>query len=1194
MPTLSLSGRFGLFFLLLPLLVQAQIDPPIPSAPNLRNAAGQRVGNWVITYTKTWKETALPDSIAYYRLISFNKAGKPIGITRDFYRSGSKQWEGKMVQIIPEEIMEGICIWYYPNGNRSRLSTIYLKKEQDTTYTWYPSGGPSSVISYKNGLMEGLAQVWNKDGVNHKFWFEKGRRVDLDTLTSQLTTLVNRRLFLSAVPVAEKILDVRLRTVGKMNADYAADLNNLALSYEQTGQFNKALPLYKESLKIQEQLSGKLHPNYAMILTNIAALARSMGQYQEALTFATEALEIRYKNFGKEHIDYATTLNLVAVINVNLDNYKKGIGLAEESLAIVKRVAGKDSLVLASAMGNLAGIYVKTYQFEKATDLYENARIIIKSKLGQNHINYAVSLFNLAKMHVEMGQYEKVLPFYLESLSIVETSLGKLSNRYADVLFNLADFYQIIGQNEKAIPILKECLTIRERALSKLHPDYAMVLADLGLLQGYMGQDDESLHLFEDFRTLAKNIPDLSNSFQYTLALIKFVMLFQAYGYYEETVPVLKEALPIIVKVVGKGHPLYAETLRIIGTSYVMLGEFEKARINFEESKNILEKAVDRAHPTYISSLLRLALVYKSMEQYELAIPMILEAQQRYKVQLLQNVYMLNESGLVQFQEKLDFSEAVYSLGFESPKKNTVLLGQNYNDALLSKGMGLMASQLLNTLLTQTKDSVTIRIDSQLRSTKIILNRQLTLTLTKQQGVDSLQRKAADLEQQLVLRLPEYGQAFTSLRIEWPQIQQALKPDEAAIEFVSFRYYHKRPTDSTLYAALVLRPGYTQPKFVFLGEQRQFDQLLTAGTASPSDINGLYRGGVAETGNGSAQLGKGLALSRLIWQPLDSLLQGVKTVFVSPAGRLHQIALAALPNPADTSQRMADRFQIRQVGSTRVVALRTAQTEQPLAKNTLKTSLYGGITYDADSVGLVRQTRLKEVQQRLALREATRSGTWDYLPGTQAEVDNLRRILPATQTTYLTKETATEGSVKALSGHSPKILHIATHGFFFPDLPKPKADGIALVSDERNRFQFSENPLLRSGLVMAGANYVWKGGTPIEGVDDGILTAYELSNLNLRGTELVVLSACETGLGQVKGSEGVYGLQRAVKMAGARYLLMSLWRVSDKETAEYMTLFYQNLLEKGSVPAAYDYAQGQMRSRYPKEPFKWAAFVLVE
>jgi CHAT domain-containing protein/exonuclease VII small subunit len=898
-----------------------------------------------------------------------------------------------------------------------------------------------------------------------------------------------------------------------------------------------------------EKVLGKLHPDYASTLHGIAGLCNAIGQYEKALSLYKECRAIRERVLGKLHPDYASTLGGIANVYNFIGQHEKALSLYEESRAIREKVLGKLHPDYISDLNSIAGLYNSMGQYEKALPLYEECRTIQEKVLGKFHPDYASTVNNQANLYTDIGQYEKALFLFEVCRIIREKVLGKLHPDYATALNDMANLCYLIGYKEKALSLYEECRTIWEKAFGRLHPNYAIALSGVAKVHNSMSQYEKALSIYEECRT-------------------------------------------VLEKAFGKLHPNYATVLNSMANVHESIGQYEKALPLYLECLAIRKFFLGKLHPDYATTLNFLAEFYKRTGQYGKAIPLVIVARQQYKSQLLQNIAVLNETALVQFQQKFDYADISYSLGYISHSES--LSNQHYTDVLLSKGVGLMAAQLLNTLLTQTKDSIAISIGNQLRDTKLNLNRQLTLPLAKQQGVDSLQRKSTDLEQQLILRLPEYGQAFTTLRVEWPQIQQGLKPDEAAIEFISFQYHHKRWTDSTLYAALVLRPGYTQPKFVFLGEQRQFDQLLTAGTASPSEINGLYRGGVAETANGSAQLGRGLALSRLIWQPLDSLLQGVKTVFVSPAGRLHQIALAALPNPADTSQRMADRFQIRQVGSTRVVALRTAQTEQPLAKNAIKTSLYGGITYDADSLGLVRQTRRKAVQQRLALREATRSGMWNYLPGTQAEVDNLRRILPTNQTTYLTKETATEGSVKALSGHSPKILHIATHGFFFPDLPKPKTDGPVLVSDDRNRFQFSENPLLRSGLVMAGANYVWKGGTPIEGVDDGILTAYELSNLDLRGTELVVLSACETGLGQVRGSEGVYGLQRAVKMAGARYLLMSLWRVSDKETAEYMTLFYGQLLAKGSVPGAYDYAQSQMRSRYPKEPFKWAAFVLVE
>ena len=228
-------------------------------------------------------------------------------------------------------------------------------------------------------------------------------------------------------------------------------------------------------------------------------------------------------------------------------------------------------------------------------------------------------------------------------------------------------------------------------------------------------------------------------------------------------------------------------------------------------------------HPNYATGLNNLAGLYGKMGQYQQALPLLSIARQQYKTQLQQNIAILNEAAIAQFQHKFDYANFTYSVGYTAHA--TALLGQHYTDALLSKGVGLLATQQLNNLLTQTQDTTTVRVASQMRTTKQTISRQLTLPLAQQSGLDSLQRQANTLEQQLVLRLPEYAQAFKALAIDWPQVQAALKTDEAAIEFVSFSYYHKRWTDSTLYAALVLRPDYAQPRFVFLGEQRQLDTL---------------------------------------------------------------------------------------------------------------------------------------------------------------------------------------------------------------------------------------------------------------------------------------------------------------------------------------------------------------------------------
>ena len=221
----------------------------------------------------------------------------------------------------------------------------------------------------------------------------------------------------------------------------------------------------------------------------------------------------------------------------------------------------------------------------------------------------------------------------------------------------------------------------------------------------------------------------------------------------------------------------------------------------------------------------------------------------------------------------------------------------------------------------------------------------------------------------------------------------------------------------------------------------------------------------------------------------------------------------------------------------------------------------------------------------------TRGQSWGFLGGTDKEASQVHQILNANNYSALLKKgnTASEEYLKRIgvAGASPKVLHLATHGFFFSESEESE-------EGQEPVFKLSDNPMIRSGLVLAGANYVWKSGEALPGREDGILTAYEISQMNLTNTELVVLSACETGLGDIKGNEGVFGLQRAFKMAGARYLIMSLWQVPDLPTQDLMVTFYEKWLEEGlEIPEAFRSAQQEMREKH-QDPYLWAGFVLVE
>lgn len=334
-------------------------------------------------------------------------------------------------------------------------------------------------------------------------------------------------------------------------------------------------------------------------------------------------------------------------------------------------------------------------------------------------------------------------------------------------------------------------------------------------------------------------------------------------------------------------------------------------------------------------------------------------------------------------------------------------------------------------------------------------------------------------------------------------------------------------------------------------------------------------------------------LYNLIWKPLEPALQGITTLYTSPSGLLHRINLAAIRSP--NGKTVGETKQLVLMGSTRQLVQPESSTEPYSAT----AYLAGGIRYHSDSIAIgyaLREAGTRGINNTYNLPFPTdaieaRAGDLRYLPATASEVQEIWQSLKNARF-EVRKDTgfyATEESFRQLgaSEASPTLLHLATHGFFFPDPVRNK-------NTDGSVFKLSDHPMIRSGLIMAGAQEAWAGKKVPPGREDGILTAYEISQMNLSNTQLVVLSACETGLGDIAGNEGVYGLQRAFKIAGAKYLMMSLWKVDDQKTKTFMTTFYQEWLEqKRSIPDAFRQTQQKMRKTHPN-PYDWAGFILIE
>ena len=498
-----------------------------------------------------------------------------------------------------------------------------------------------------------------------------------------------------------------------------------------------------------------------------------------------------------------------------------------------------------------------------------------------------------------------------------------------------------------------------------------------------------------------------------------------------------------------------------------------------------------------------------------------------------------------------------------------------YDNELIHKSLVLNSTKETIRSIKESGDETLLVLFEDWQNLKSDLAHQYSKPVSKRiANLDSLDKVANQWEELLVRK----SSAFTDIRkkVDWQEVRNQLKEGEIAIEYVHFRYQHKEATDSIIYAAMVLTPSSSSPTIISLFVEKELTTFLKREDRSSEleYINQLYENKSEKN------------LYTLIWSKLEAHLDDIETVYYVPSGLLHQISFNAITTPENSY--LGKQYHLIQLNSTRQLVI---SSEAPqLASMTL----FGGIQYAYDTTGLEQNDEQlfyanNQFKDYTLYRDLSRDEA-SFLPGSLEEVKLIAKSLNrSTKFRLVTKNEATESAFKALSGISPQVLHISTHGFFFPDVE----ENLQVFNNNTRggSFKYDDNPLFRSGLTFAGSNYTWKNGYNPYEEEDGILTAYEISNLDLSHTDLVVLSACETGLGDIKGSEGVYGLQRAFKMAGVENLIMSLWKVPDKQTMELMELFYSNWMKGYDIRSAFDLAQSTMSEKYP--PYFWAAFVLV-
>ncbi|TAL40404.1 MAG: tetratricopeptide repeat protein [Chitinophagaceae bacterium] len=1051
-----------------------------------------------------------------------------------------------------------------------------------------------------------------------------------DELNNKVIQLSNEGKYAEAIPVALKAKEAAQKEFGDTSAAYATSMNNIAFLNETIGNYDIAKTLYIQVIAIRKKLLGEEHPFYASSLYNLAYLYVHTGNDAAAEPLFKKVLAIRKKALGEDDIDYINTMIDLAHLYDRTYRYADEEALYNELLVLVKKVSGEESMDYVSILNNLAFTYVNAGNYLSAEPLFKEALALVKKLKGEENPDYASILSNLASAFQKLGNYSAAEPLFLRSLTITEKVLGKEHNDYSNRLNNLAFLYQETGRYTAAEPLFKEALNIRKKVLGEEHPDYARVLNNLAGLYGLMGNYSAAESLWSQVLAIQKKALGEEHP-EYANTLSNLAALYNDQGKYEYAEILFKEALRINKMVLGEEHPDYITSLNNLAYAYSYLGKYDDAESLYKEALNIGEKIFGEEHPYYASSLHNLAFIYKIKGNYSAAEPLFLTSLTIIKKVLgeehpeytadLNNLAGLYE-GMGDYKKAFIYCTESADLAFRHMEKNFTALSEDeklkwwqsvegyfqLEPSILFKNSGSpggMLSQAFDQQLNlksyilndkakvlqwarKNSDPQMQQLLNEWQNNKAILAKQYSLPVDARiSQLDSLDKITNEEEKQINQQSAAFRTNQQNLQIDSRQVQQKLKPGEAAIEFIRFYYYHKDWTDSVLYAAFVILPSDSTPHFVPLCEEKQLSGLLDSKSNSSAQyVKQLYRG-IGIKGRIQTDGKKGDTLYTLIWKPLLPWLNGIKKVSIAPAGLLNRVAFNALP--VDSNTYLIDKYQLRQFSSIRQIAEQKIPV-QP-SNNTTDITLYGGIQFNAADTTATSGNETSTTPLPDNVKRSIRVGIWNDLPGTLKEVNNIKQLFTTNKkaTQIITGANATEESLKQLSGKSPSILHLATHGFSLPDADKKRITN-STVSE--NQFTLADNPLLRSGIIMAGANRVWNGAVPIPGKEDGIVTAYEISNMDLSNTELVVLSACETALGDIKGTEGVFGLQRAFKLAGVQNMLLSLWQVPDAETAELMNLLYANKLNGMTTYEAFNKAQDAMRKKYP--PYYWAAFVLIE
>jgi CHAT domain-containing protein len=903
------------------------------------------------------------------------------------------------------------------------------------------------------------------------------------------------------------------------------------------------------------------------------------------------------RNSGREKDPlYEEALYCLGEFFYETGNFPIAEKIYASDLSSAADIYGKDDFRYARAMDKIGEITSLKSEFDNAVTYHETAEKILVKAFGKNHPETARNMVFRGKLYLEKGEYTVSEAYFRQAAKIYKEFLPKIHPYQLELDAAYADLYIYLHNYGTAVDLMHSNIATYEKYYNTSHPaitSSSYKIAAIYLENGYVEQSKPYL----DTATLISNSkmswkhPDhlytRSIMAEYLLAKGDTMQADSLYSLLTDSVQHVLNDKNRLITGLTSGH----------ARMYYKTGKYEEAISLYQRIKEMQKEILEERHPEYIQSVRDQALIYWAMRKTS-------KSGKYFKYTADNYVYQFNK--VFAFQ-----SEKEKNLYY----KNVKSFFDKYNAFIISnpspKYIGAMYDYQLATkaiLFTSTSDlrkKVLESEDNQLQTkySRWILNKEKLAKLYKlqaegyairQRTIDSMETLTNSLEKdiQLAVELKHTKSGLEKQLLTWKDIHAKLGPNDATIEIIRVQDF--RPdsggvnTSKVYYAALVItKETKKAPQMILLSEGKDLEKRYVQ----------YYRNSI------HFQLEDTVSYNHF-WKPIAeaSVMKGKNKIYLSVDGVYNQININTFYH-ASTEKFVVQELDIQLVTNTKdVVAIKNKTTE--LTKVPENTILFGFPDYYhqplmyAKKSSNKKQTNTKDLSRDS--RSMFRGGNIHELPGTKEEVNAINRIFIANGnkvTTLRIGKDAAEDSLKAIE--NPGILHIASHGFFLE--PQKKKQSNENKDEVEVLNELNDNPLLLCGIMLSGAGHAYseevldaeiKALYKGESMEDGILTAYEAMNMDLHSLELVVLSCCETGLGEVKNGEGVYGFQRALQTAGAKSIIMSLWKVNDGATQKLMTYFYEEWIKSSNKRASFAKAQEKLRLEY-KTPIFWGAFIMI-